>query len=281
MISPRDLCTLDGAKSYITDPPPSAADALLQRFIGRASSWIEQWLNRRLALGTYSERRNGTGTVAIATRNYPVVAVQAVWIDGAQVQVAPVTTGTSSLVGGGYLESQRFIYLRGGMGPTVSRDFFRRGTQNVLLEYQAGYITPGILTLSTLGAWAAGQNYAKGAQVIAGSIVFTALTPGQSGAAAPAWPTQTGATVVDGAVTWLAAHPYTGPTAGAELLPDAIEVAAQELVALMYRQRGRVGDTSMGEGPERINYFMGAMSKTTQESLKPFRDTAIPWEIMP
>ena len=281
MISSRDLCTLEGAKEYVYPLMKQASDPVIQRLIGRASSWIEQYLVRSLALAQYSERRNGTGTGQIMTRHYPIIAVQSVWVDDAQVQVAPVTTAGDSLIGGGYLETDRFIYLRGGFGPVASRSEFRRGTQNVLIQYQAGYITPGIRKLAALPPWQPNQNYAAGAQLISGQIVFTAQNAGVSGSAPPAWPTQTGLMVTDNTVTWLAIEPFLGPIAGAQLLPESVEVAAIELVGLQFRQRDRIGDSGTGLGPERVNYFMGAMSKTTQESLKPFRNTAPDWEIMP
>jgi hypothetical protein len=282
-ISPGDLCTLDGAKSYLSPTLGSPSDPILQKFIGRASTWIGRYLSRHLTLGAFSERRNGTGSVQIATRHYPIVAVQAVWIDDAQVEVAPITTDAQSLVGGGYLETRRFIYLRGGVGPTVSRTSFRPGVQNVLLEYQAGYITPGILAVNSQPPWAAQSPVAAGA-VLAPSgagILLRALTPGSTGAAAPAWPSEIGVQVSDGQVTWLSIEPYLGIVPGAALLPDAIEVAAMELVALMYRNRDRVGDSGTGLGPERVNYFMGAMSKMTKESLEVFRDVVPLWEPMP
>lgn len=281
MISPRDLCTLEGAKDYVFPAIKQSSDSVLQRLIGRASSWLEEYLARSLALAQYSERRNGTGTGQIMARHYPIVAVQSLWVDDAQVQVAPVTTAGESLIGGGFMDTSRFIYLRGGFGPIVSRSEFRRGTQNVLIQYTAGYITPGILRLAALPAWQPSANYAAGQQVIVGSIVFAAQNAGVSGGAPPAWPTQTGTLIVDGSVTWLAAFPFQPPVAGATLLPESIEMAAIELVGLQYRQRDRIGDTGTGIGPERVNYFMGAMTKTTQESLKPFRNVVPDWEVIP
>jgi hypothetical protein len=281
VISSRDLCTLAIAKAYISPKlGQTADDVLLQKFIGRASGWIEKHLSRKLALATYSERRNGTGTPSILTKGYPIIAVQGIWIGNTQLQAAPVTTGNQSLCGGGYVENERFIYIRAGYGPGGFGEF-PRGVQNVLLQYQAGYLTPGILALLALPAWQPNQNYAQGAQLVAGSMTFLATTPGRSGAAAPAWPTQTGLTVTDGTVTWIAVEAYTGPTAGAELLPEPLETAAMELVALQYKQKDRTGDSGTGLGPERINYFMGAMSATTKESLKPFRDTVPMWELQP
>ena len=116
---------------------------------------------------------------------------------------------------------------------------------------------------------------------VAGQIAFAAQNAGVSGAVAPTWPTQTGVMVTDGNVTWLAVFPFQGPIAGAALLPESIEVAAIELVGLQFRQRDRIGDTGTGIGPERVSYFMGAMTKTTQESLKPFRNVVPDWEIIP
>jgi hypothetical protein len=274
MISPRDLTTLRDVKEYIAPKTASTADdAVLQRLIGRATDWIlKTELSRELALGSYNERRNGTGTSSIMCRHYPIVAVQAVWIDNCQVPAALMSAGGESLTGGGQVNDSRFIYLR-------NREFCR-GTQNVLIQYQAGYLTPGVIELATLPAWQAQANYPKGGQLAPAGAGFTylALNPGVSGATPPTWPTQLSATVQDGTVLWVAAAHFAGIVPGTEMLPEAVQFAAIELVALGYRRRGRVGDTGTGMGPERVNYFAGAMDKSTKDSIKGFRDVVPVWD---
>lgn len=275
MISPGDLCTLQDALEYLSPQSGNTADeALIQKLIGRASGWIAHTaLSRELSLGAFSECRNGTGTPQIALRRYPILSVQALYLRTQQENLAPATQNGFSLWGCGYVFDERTLYLRGAIFPP--------GAQNVLIEYQAGYLTPGIIALSQLTPWQADTNYGVGMQVVGGNFVFSALRPGQSGFAAPAWPSQQSATVMDGGVVWIATAPFPGIVAGVPWLPEAISVAALELVALQYRQRDRVGDTGEGLGPERVNYFMGAMSKTTQEALRGYRDVVPLWDAPP
>lgn len=65
-------------------------------------------------------------------------------------------------------------------------------------------------------------------------------------------------------------------TAGFATVPADIELAANELVALVFRQRGRIGDASKtvaaGSGHETVAYMMRAMTPTTKAILDQFRE---------
>jgi hypothetical protein len=75
-------------------------------------------------------------------------------------------------------------------------------------------------------------------------------------------------------LSWQADAPALPLISGAPGLPQDIRMAAIQMAALVYKQRGRVGDQSFGEGPSRTNFFMGAMSKTCEALLAPHIDYA-------
>ncbi|MDE2100863.1 MAG: phage gp6-like head-tail connector protein [Patescibacteria group bacterium] len=279
MIKPRDLTTLDAAKSFVSNKAGSVDDALIQLFINGASLAIEKWLDRKLALDNYTERRNGNGTSMLPVRNWPLVSVQSLVVGDTTLQPAPLTNGQPSTTGGGYIFDDQIIYLRPGSSE-ISAGCFWRGYQNVLVTYQAGFITPGLLALSQLPAWAATSQYQKGSQVVANGFVFTAMVAGTSGNTQPTWPSILAGTVTDGTVQWSATDTYAGVVSGALFLPEPIETACMQLVGLVYRQRDRIGDTGEGMGQERVNYFMGALNQQTKWLLQPYRNVTPPWNTM-
>lgn len=67
--------------------------------------------------------------------------------------------------------------------------------------------------------------------------------------------------------------------AGAQLLPDGIKVAAMQQVALLFKNRTRVGDTATGEGPQKVSYMTKPLHPTTCAMLDPYRDWAFPGDV--
>lgn len=284
MISSQDLITLANAKAYIggriaVDSPDNE---ILQSLISGCSSFILEHLNRRIALETYSEARNGSDARALMLRQFPVVSVSEVWLFGRTLvqpaQVNPIS-GAVMPETGYVIDRDRFVTLPGRFfGPS----HFRGGANSVLVNYVAGYVTPATRAIAALPGWQPDSDYAAGSQVAPGNgFLFTTDVPGESGAVLPQFPTGVGSSVQDGDLTWLATDPYTAPVQGARMMPVGIKTAAEQLVALAYRQRDRVGDSGTGLGPERVNYFMGDMPKTTAMMLKPYRDVVPNWDTMP
>lgn len=59
-------------------------------------------------------------------------------------------------------------------------------------------------------------------------------------------------------------------------LPLDIQQACVETVMLANRQRTRLGDQSIGVGPERITYFLKSMSDASRETLGRYQNSAFP-----
>lgn len=123
-----DLTTLANAKAWLS-VSSATDDALLSRLISAASDYIQTWLNRDIAMATYTSIRDGNSGLRLMANNYPVSAVTSVIIDQ---QTIP-----ASIAGGaGYVFDSTSIMLIGGYK-------FTRGFQNVTIQYVAGYaITP-------------------------------------------------------------------------------------------------------------------------------------------
>ena len=121
-----DLTTLANVKAWMA-VSGNADDVLLARLITAASAYIESWLNRRFAIATYSELRDGSGADSICVKNYPITSVQNVTINGVPIVAASGPQGMGYLIN----DSGTAICLRGYA--------FLRDRFNVSLTYTAGF----------------------------------------------------------------------------------------------------------------------------------------------
>lgn len=125
-----DLTTLADVKTWLQTGQaafPSTDDALLTRLVTAASQYIQTWLNRQIASVDYLEVRDGTGSHRLQFACFPVTAVLSLTIDGQAVPAA------ASFNAAGYRFSSTQLSVRGYR--------FKRGAQNVVIAYTAGYST--------------------------------------------------------------------------------------------------------------------------------------------
>ena len=141
MTSPDDLCVLADLKAWL-NIQTSTEDTLLQSLITRGSLQMLRWMNRDHIVSTsYTENRDGNDSLFMLPRNFPLISVTSVMVNGI------VIPGAADQVSSGYVFDARKIMLRGGssafcsVGPYSSQFQYRftRGFQNVQLVYQAGY----------------------------------------------------------------------------------------------------------------------------------------------
>ena len=91
----------------------------------------------------YTESRDGNDALVLLPRNFPLISVSSLTVNGITIPAAP------DQVSAGYVFDDRKIMLRGGSsafyttGPYCSQYQYRftRGFQNVQLVYQAGYVS--------------------------------------------------------------------------------------------------------------------------------------------
>lgn len=121
-----DLTTLANVKDWLEiEADQTDDDATLSRLITAASGWLERWLNRQIRLADYDELRDGTGAATLVLKQYPVVAIASLAIDGRAVPAAGSATAP------GYRIVGRRVALNGYA--------FTRGIGNVAVSYSAGY----------------------------------------------------------------------------------------------------------------------------------------------
>ena len=127
-----DLTTLADVKAWLQTGQaalPTTDDALLTRLVSAASQYVQSWLNRQIASADYLEIRDGTGGHRLQFACFPVTAVLSLTIDSQDVPAAV------SFNAAGYRFSSTQLSVRGYS--------FKRGAQNVVIGYTAGYsMTP-------------------------------------------------------------------------------------------------------------------------------------------
>lgn len=123
-----DLTTLANVKQWLQIPTANTTnDPLLNELISAASEYIQTWLNRIIALQTYSEARDGKSQDVMMFANYPVSVVSSVTVGTTAVPPSP------DGVQPGYVFDQTRLILI-GYG-------FERGRMNCKFSYTAGYAT--------------------------------------------------------------------------------------------------------------------------------------------
>lgn len=143
-----DLTTLTDVKAWLQTGQnafPATDDALLTRLITAASQYIQNWLNRKIALQDWIETRDGVGS-ALGNREvryqfsaFPVSAVSLVVVDGLTIPPIPASIPTppgmaavrTFATPSGYLFTPTQIVIRGYAIP--------RKAGCVTLQYTAGY----------------------------------------------------------------------------------------------------------------------------------------------
>lgn len=152
-----DLTTLDNVKTYLGIlPGDTDSDAILSLLIGERSQWFKTKTRRGLTLQTgIVEYRNGDGSRAMPLREYPVVSVAEVWIDGTVVDPLPTPVAGEVADPGWVVQDDRvcLVDYTGGYEPLAGdygpyyvgtagpRLLFNKGFKNVRFTYTAGYAT--------------------------------------------------------------------------------------------------------------------------------------------
>jgi hypothetical protein len=262
-----DLVSLTALKAHL-GVQSSADDILLSSMIGQISRAICTWLNRAFVLPRdVTDIFDGNGRNRIQLRNWPVVSISSVSIDG---QSIPQSTDGHSF--GWLLEpgdddppgAMQLLMLRSGLFP--------RGWQNVVVQYRAGYQIseePQTVPNATPDARiAAEQPYGPFA-------VDCGVTYASSGAAltpVASEPAQ-GQYVVDTFGNYL----FASADSGAQVLitygyvPHDLASCALEWAADRYRYRDRIGATSKSlGGQETAAYRITAMPDYVQQGLRSF-----------
>src|ERR1700722_935022 len=163
-----DLATLADVKTWLAGSSGigSPDDALISRLITDVSGAITAYLGRpSLTPRLFMERLDGNDKTRLFLRHYPGLQIITLLIDTAVVPAAaPVGMPSAK---GYLLESWDGLPPGRPQALDVFRTFFRKGRQNIVVDYSAGYAvqseaasvpaTPGpysITAAGPLGPWA-------------------------------------------------------------------------------------------------------------------------------
>lgn len=122
-----DLTTVDAVKIYL-GINSSADDVLIGSLVTAASAYIETWISRRFDIQNYTDLFNGYGGNSWVLRNYPVVSITSVTVNGSSI------SRSVSISSPGFDSDDISVVLRGYT--------FCRGQLNCAIEYMGGYTVP-------------------------------------------------------------------------------------------------------------------------------------------
>jgi hypothetical protein len=120
-----DLCDWEKLKRKL-NLSSASSDDVVQSIVSQASEYLISKLSRTIVQATFTQKYSGRNTQRMTLREWPIVSVASVLIDGVAI---PESTGTS--VNGWYQSGDRELALRGF--------WFSKGFGNVVIAYGAGY----------------------------------------------------------------------------------------------------------------------------------------------
>lgn len=245
-------------------------DVLLSRLLDQVSGAILNSIQRPvLTRATYPEQRSGVGNQRITLRNWPVLSVAFVTVEGVSIPAASGTQNGYSLMpwDGTPAGNPQQLTLKGY--------WFCRGLNNIVITYDAGYCVADqaatipassqyqIVITPPLGPWAQddGVTFSDG----------TALTPVTSN------PAQGQYSVTPGGFG-PATYTFNSADAGKAVLisysytPSPLEQACIEWAAERYRYKDRIGQRSMSlGGNETAAYNLQGIPDFVEMMIAPFR----------
>ncbi len=291
-----DLAVLSDVKDWLAaggQALQSADNALMSRLITATSSGIYAYLSRQVIIPrVVTERYDGYGNPRLLLRNYPVLSLSSLIVDGVAVVGSLYPTSASTSPGwppSGYLISPWDGQLPGkpqaldlwatSGGISLSCRTFPVGRQNVQVTYLCGYqvvaeaaAVPAappyqVAVQAPQGPWAndGGVAYAAG-----GSLVAVASAPAVGQYVAPTQGSQS-----EGSAT---NYVFAAADAGASVLisygfvPADVNAACIEWVAERYRYRQRIGQRSQTvAGQQTASYDTSGVPPFVKQILAPYR----------
>ncbi len=272
-----DLATLADLKTWLSGSSGigSSDDALIARLITDVSGAIAAYLGRpSLTPRLVMERLDGNDRTRVYLRHYPVLQVVSLLIDTIAVPALPATA-TAPFAKGYLLEAWDGLPPGRPQALDVFRTFYRRGRQNVVVDYTAGYAVQGeaatvpaapgpytVTVAAPFGPWASdvGVTSAAGAPLVA--------------VTGP--PAATQYNVSGGTYTFAAADAGTNVLISYGYVPAAIHNACIEWVAERYRYRTRIGQSAQTvQGQQTATYSLKDMPDFIRASLDPYRNVVV------
>lgn len=135
-IADNALMTLADLKSLSgIDSADTSNDGKLQFLINAASQEIENVLGRKLKKAQYTERMKGNNRMTIQVKNYPLLEIESIKINGSAVNESDYSFNAS-----GIIEGFR-PWWSTGLTTGISNLTVQR-SNNIEIAYTAGYVLP-------------------------------------------------------------------------------------------------------------------------------------------
>lgn len=283
-----DLCALQDVSDWLSaggTALQSTANPLIQRLITGLSSGIYSYLSRQLIIPrTITERYDGVSSPRLVLRNYPIISVSGLLVNGTSRMSGTYPTGGSASAGwppNGYLFQPWDGLLPGKPQALDLFAFgsFSWGRENVQVTYTAGYqVSNEVATVpagggllapqAPQGPWASdmGVSYADGTPL---TSVASGTTP-SAGQYVP--PSGVGCAGTPSNYTFAAADAGEGILLNYGFVPAALNSACIEWVAERYRYMGRVGQKSeTTAGQQTASYDLSGVPNFVKVILDPYR----------
>ena len=307
MPNPIDLTTVAAVNAILVEDAGTDS-ARIQTFITNYSQSVLTRTGRSFLSGVrnYTDRLNGSGSESQALRNYPILSVSLLQVNGITIPQSP-----DYIQAGWVIDqdgSQSFLSLvsgNQGFGWSAGNDrwaphgnwgsygnapplgqrpyLFQQGIQNVLAQYAAGYtaeiygedhLTPNIPT-PVVTVTNASTFWADNGVTLGGSPLTPVTgTPGPGQYSVSGYGTTTPGVYTfnedQGDDVVLISYTYGAP-------PYDLQEAAGRLVALQYRRRQWIGQTSQSQpGIGQTNYERAEMDLNTAGLIDRYRDRRLP-----
>jgi hypothetical protein len=269
-----DLATLADVKTWLSGSSGigSSDDTLIARLITDVSGAITAYLGRpSLTPRPFVERMDGNGKARVFLRHYPVLQMISLAIDNVAVPAALTPAAGAPLTKGYLLEAWDGLPPGRPQALDLFHIFFRKGRQNVVVSYNAGYavenenasvpVAPGPYTVTAaapFGPWASngGVTYNNGTAL--------AAVTGSPGAGQY--------NVSSGVYSFAAADAGAAVLISYGFIPAAINNSCIEWVAERYRYRTRIGQSAQTvQGQQTASYSLKDMPDFVRASLDPYR----------
>lgn len=296
-----DLAVLQDVKDWLGagggTPVGTGGDPVLKRLITACSGAIYSYLSRQVIIPqTITERYDGVGINRIQLRNWPVLSISSLLVNGVTFNFGTYPTTASTSQGwppngslfspwDGLLPGKpQILDWYGNLSNTNGAAYgFSFGRQNVQVTYLCGYavrneaaIIPSdgsntVAVQAPLGPWASdlGVVYADTGVALTPETDTDVLAQGQY------VPPTMGQPNEDGAVYYT----FAAADAGAAILisygfiPAALNTACIDWVAERYRYAARIGQKSQTvSGQQTASYDVSGVPATIKMNLDPYRN---------
>lgn len=273
--SPFDLTTITAVNLWL-GIPNNVSSPVLQPLITATSRVIYAYLSRPSLLPrSLTERYDGQNNQRMFLKNWPVLSITAVSINGVVIQPSTLPSANNPATVGWLLDP----WDGTPPGNVQPLDFvwgvWCRGSQNVSVTYQAGYAIqaeawtiptgapPVIAPFAPYGPWGSdlGVTLANGTPL---TLVTGTPVTGQYAQAA-------------GVYTFAVADIGNGVLISYGYIPQNISEACTELVGERFRYMSRIGERSKSlGGQETMAYSLSGLPDWCKVALQPYVANFVP-----